>query len=535
MPRTNNLSVFLMKTPNRELVDDYVVDGCAKFLLSKGHFYYKLTLDNIRPIWIDSFFGDELNEAQKKSFSTKTVSAIYLIEVMVSPNNKRIFALSFGYGRFLLKKEYIEEEFGINTSKHALDSSQVKSVDTLTYDTSIKHKLIQSVSEIDQMDFSLNSDSDILKGVKGRARMDGLGDLIRGRMIGGRSSVNMSAKVDISNIDAYLKQLYDIYKADDGQGVVYTSNILTIDDENIKEKVDDYLLEQIKNKSLNGIAVDLPLNCGLTEGISRFIVKDRKIDAFGADVLLLYDDIDALKNDYLECEHEDQQRYNISKLFDLIYFETEIDNECYILASGTYYKITKSYKSRVDGFYENLKVWQTDKTLKEWNGESEGNYNKKYINTEFLVMDMKFVTTEGHSKLEFCDLLSCNKEILHVKIHSGSSQILGHLANQGLVSAKALVDGELNKKISDKIKSCTASLKAKNDNFNRKRFEIPQDFKASEYSVVFVLLCKDNIEIKEGKPHMPFFAKSILRENVQLIRNLGFNVCIKAIKETKNN
>lgn len=207
MPKSNNLSVFLLKTLNKTF-EEYVVEGCSYSDLTNGHLFYKTSIDNLKPIWVDSFFGNELPDEVKSAFSVKTISAIYIIEVEISKDNKRIFALAFGYGRFLLKKEYIEEEFGVETSKHAVDSAQIKSIDTLTYDTAIKHKSIQSVSEIDQQDFSLNSDSDILKGVKGRARTDVSGDLIKGRMIGGRNSVNMSAKVDISNIVEFLKQLY---------------------------------------------------------------------------------------------------------------------------------------------------------------------------------------------------------------------------------------------------------------------------------------------------------------------------------------
>ncbi|MBK9589344.1 MAG: TIGR04141 family sporadically distributed protein [Sphingomonadales bacterium] len=53
-------------------------------------------------------------------------------------------------------------------------------------------------------------------------------------------------------------------------------------------------------------------------------------------------------------------------------------------------------------------------------------------------MDADLITHGGgHSKIEFCDVITAEKAFLHVKRYSGSAQ-LSHLFSQGVVSARAV-------------------------------------------------------------------------------------------------
>jgi len=57
----------------------------------------------------------------------------------------------------------------------------------------------------------------------------------------------------------------------------------------------------------------------------------------------------------------------------------------------------------------------------------------------------------GLTKVEFCDLFGLNKEIVHIKRYTGSSE-LSHLFQQGVVSAELFLhEPEFRKLVNDKL------------------------------------------------------------------------------------
>lgn len=143
-----------------------------------------------------------------------------------------------------------------------------------------------------------------------------------------------------------------------------------------------------------------------------------------------------------------------------------------------------------------------------------------------LVMAPKFVTPEKSDRDEVCDMLTLDKHFVHVKTFDVASQPLGHLFNQGMLSAQCLADGEIRSLIQTKIIELQKKAKKAND------FSLPAVFKAAQYTVTFMLLCKNDDSIdKEGRPIIPFLAKSVFRENSMVISRLGFNISLASIKK----
>ncbi len=122
----------------------------------------------------------------------------------------------------------------------------------------------------------------------------------------------------------------------------------------------------------------------------------------------------------------------------------------------------------------------------------------------------------GYSKIEFCDLFSKSKEIIHVKIYGGSS-VLSHLFNQGLVS------GELYK-----------SEKIFRDKVNK---ELEDDFKLSDtkninsndYKIIYAIISHVRKEL-----NIPFFSKVGLKNAKRRLETIGYNVFLIKIKADKN-
>lgn len=56
----------------------------------------------------------------------------------------------------------------------------------------------------------------------------------------------------------------------------------------------------------------------------------------------------------------------------------------------------------------------------------------------------------GKSSIEVCDILTKDKELIHVK-KNGSSSNLSHLFNQAAVSGETLLDSKFRKEANNKI------------------------------------------------------------------------------------
>lgn len=85
----------------------------------------------------------------------------------------------------------------------------------------------------------------------------------------------------------------------------------------------------------------------------------------------------------------------------------------------------------------------------------KGDYIKRVAKgapRQFAVMDQKTIAHGGgQSTIEFCDLYSASKDILHLKRY-GQSSTLSHLFSQGLVSGELFrMEAAFRKKVNRKL------------------------------------------------------------------------------------
>lgn len=523
--KVNTFSVYLI-TDDLSDLDELVVEECrnSKIKIGAGCLYYKIKDKDYYPSWVRNFFGESKLGKNADLFKTKSVAAIFLTKVDVEGKLKT-FAVAFGAGRYILKQDYIQKEFGLNTSQRAIDPSRVISMCTLTYDSNIKSKTVNSITEIAQNDFFLNANTDILTSVKGRVRDNISADLLLNRTIGGKDSVSMSAKVDVNNLHLFLKQLYDQYMSKNDNGVKYISNIRHLTETSDIQKVENLLDGFLQSKRQNGrVALNLPLEY-IKDGITvkGYIIGDNEYKELSETILDVYNTITLLKETQVTIEFDDESNNSLKlKLFSCVYAELEEDNYCFIISDGNIYQVTKSYLEKVNQFYSSIDIAKIPE-LKRWHGEPEGKFNACCDSKTILVMDKVLIHPEGSGKFEFCDLLTYSKQIIHAKIYDGASQPLGHLFNQGLVSVMGITDEDIRSEIQIQIdkqrRGCGKSMD----------FSIGDPFKASDYTIVFLILCRNGDAIVEQRPQIPFLAKSIFRENVTKIQSMGFKVEILGI------
>lgn len=122
--KTNRLSIFLIKG-EVDSFDDVIDDGCSHIeITGLGRFYFEDSHDN-EPDWVKGFFLNEI-EGRCRIF-TAGARGVFLVPVQ-SGDHERMFAISFGYGRHLLKDGVIEERFGLKVVLNSVEHTSLRSI-----------------------------------------------------------------------------------------------------------------------------------------------------------------------------------------------------------------------------------------------------------------------------------------------------------------------------------------------------------------------------------------------------------------------
>ncbi len=69
---------------------------------------------------------------------------------------ERAYALSFGYGKSLLRPGTWEEDFGLRVTLNAVDPSRIRSIDRVKFDAISQHSQIQASREANIIEFGLD-------------------------------------------------------------------------------------------------------------------------------------------------------------------------------------------------------------------------------------------------------------------------------------------------------------------------------------------------------------------------------------------
>jgi uncharacterized protein (TIGR04141 family) len=197
-----------------------------------------------------------------------------------------------------------------------------------------------------------------------------------------------------------------------------------------------------------------------------------------------------------------------------------LNDNAYCINSGKWYRINNDFVEQVNQDYRNTTIANIEFDDFTNGHNSENAYSTDFKNNypdNYIVMDAEnFAYGGGHSKIELCDLLSRDKELIHIKPYSGSST-LSHLFNQAAVSAElVLSDGQFLALANEKI----------NELADADGFQIV-DRRA--IAVVFGIISKNHSPL----PHLPFFSKVSFRHTKNRLQAFGFDVSIKTIRDVR--
>ena len=196
--------------------------------------------------------------------------------------------------------------------------------------------------------------------------------------------------------------------------------------------------------------------------------------------------------------------------------EVEGDDEsAYLISAGKWYKVARDFVQTVNKDFG--RIPRSDLNLPEYCHENEGSYNEFVARNDpgtFALMDKKNISYGGGpNRVEFCDLYTDTRDIIHVKRYGGSN-VLSHLFAQGTVS------GELFSTQVDFRYAVNQRLPESHQIDDHTKHPSPE-----EYHVIFAVVSNQFGD----ELSLPFFSRLNLRAAARRLRGYGYRVSIAKI------
>lgn len=516
------LTIFLIKAGMK---DRDVMDGDSSEAISLpvtvenkeiGTLYVKHTPAH-PPDWAKFFYGSiDLNS---KEFRNSAVSAIFLTRA-----GNRLFALSFGHGRHLLNPGCYEERFGLRVTLNSVDPDMLRAVDVTTLEANPFHGKRQATRAAPLGEFGLNLDQDLLRAVTGKPLSENLGTQMTGV-----DSLSVRVRTDLKGLKALLlkylaKSSEDSYR----KRFPWVDHVAEVRDQKLCDKLFVLLIDALSEKDSSRVWAAVPEVVDWnTFDHFRFGTPTAKHSFDDVNLNCIFEALDGatpsmelLKKKRVFCVAQGHAHPTKDWTFlHCLTAEIKMDKELYLLNAGTWYRIDSDYAKQVDADLEDIQ--SATLPVSEWGDENEAAYNSRMAlrsEGQLALMDRVMVSHPGMaSPIEFCDLYSNDRRMIHVKRY-GQSSVLSHLFAQGLVSAtSALSDSEFRKAVNKKLPE------------SHKFADPEQRISASSYEVCFAIGSSDIGSLK-----LPFFSRVTLRNAYRMLTHTyGFRVTLTKISVQK--
>lgn len=470
------------------------------------------------PPWME--FLERIVTKKLPTLKNENVCGVFFVRL-----KKRIIVFTQGYGRNLLRADCFERDFGLKVVLNSVDPAQLRSVDARTVEdlTTQTRKQLSRNSPLDA--FALNLNQDILRVIAGKPKSEEFAKLIVGS-----DSLSLSAKVEVEQLGAKCEELLAAYESQEyKKHFPWFDHLRSVRDKALIEELDHRLIEKILAGPSDGLHLAAPEVIDLHE--SPGLSFSTETDPTPRHELLMEDylktkeagavSVAELKRDHVQV-HYSAADAAVSKwsVYDSIVFEAEEKGEVFVLSGGAWFRVAKNFADDVRRRVGNIKrsklVLPAAKST-----DREEDYNIEAARVgKFILMDKKnsFVT-EGKTSIEVCDLLTKDRQFVHVKRKTRSST-LSHLFSQGVVSADAFwMDPGFRTHARNHVLKNHPALKKL----------IPQERpKPADFEVVFAVITKSNPKW----PHsLPFFSQLNLSYAHDRLERMGYRVSLLRIDE----
>ena len=327
------------------------------------------------PRWLGFFDG--VVDFEGVELRTTAASAVLVIQ----RESSNVFALAFGYGRWMIRETAIESRFGLRVTLNAIDPSSIQSIDHKRLEA-ISRQTREQLSRASGLQyFGLDVERDLLRAVTGRPRDEQLAS----RLVGG-DQLTVVADITIRGLGAALDRFASLsrgmgYRRDFG----FVDYIAEVTDTALLARLDSVLVTKLQQRTPPTVWLAPPEILAWDE-ISGFRYR-------GAAAATIYDDlalanylseigsrrqltVDRLRNDRVRSvnavDGSDRQQWSVYRC---IVAEMTIRDRTYILNEGRWYLVDRDFLAEIDTAVAALP--QTTAVLPPFRQRSEREYNHR--------------------------------------------------------------------------------------------------------------------------------------------------------------
>lgn len=485
-----------------------------------GTLYYKPSFFS-KAKWLD-LFGKQIPSEKEKDFMNSSSRA-----ALVIPVSGRIFVLCFGYGRYLLRDSICDQRFGIKTTLNLIEPNSLRSIDKTTLGSVPLHSREQLSRSGSARDFGINFDEDIVRAVTGKSK-----DVNLGTMVSGSDVLAVSVKCELGDLHNLLKSYLEFSKKTDyKKEFSWIDKVHELVDKAIIERLNDALVGKIRANDVDDLWLAVPSIIDWS-GVGGFKYTDKDTEALRDDLDLndflstVRDrslvDIDYLRHRKVRFFRSENEAIPVEwPVFRCLYSEIDLDGQKYILTDQNWYEISKDFVDEVEKSCSVIPVcgisfpdYLVATHGATGSNEGELGYNKEIVNAgngSRTLCDRNLITMRGLTSIEFCDVYTNAKQLIHVKRYGGSSS-LSHLFQQGVVSAELFAEEPRFREEANKL--LPAAERVAVSTINQRLYE-----------VAFLVVNKSDKKFK-----LPFFSKVTLQGAARRLRAYGYKVSLSNAK-----
>lgn len=489
-------------------------------MLPDGVLYYE-TPSASRATWRDFLapgFGPSL-----PAFKTQHASALLFFRAGTG-KRKRVFAVTFGYGRALLAESALEADFGLRTGLQLCNPKTLRVVNYRTIEERTRVGRIQ-LSDAGSVDaFRMNMDTDLLRGLEAESKDKKVCERLGARW----SNLAVGARVEIDDLPTLAADLLKYYgKRKLPEEYAWIDNVRRVTDPSVVKSLDGELEYRVRSNKLDGIRLAMPEIAGSTVGIDVKLFKPESDAAdFTSDFAVYLDNrkrhvewkVETAKTSHkvhLVDASTGKEREHAS-VYRCIVAEFDHDDGRYLLVDGEWFHLNRDFVNEVNDAMTQIPILAH--RLPAWkDGEEEGGWNKRACKSwgDAALLDKSNIGHGGgRSRIEAADILTKGQVFGHVKRRDKSSSGLSHLFAQGVVAGRLIAQDEaFRKKVVKCIPASHKALAAK----------LKGQFDSRRWTIGFILLGAD---AKKPAESLPFFSKVNLKGAVEQLRLMSYKVGI---------
>ena len=525
-PKTQQLNILLL----REAVSDFeqaldapgdldaldLVNG----LPFTGRLFVQRRVPHT-PAWLG--FVEASVEGDIGHLANAGTAAVLLIRV-----GGRVFALTFGYGRSLLKPESFVRDFGLKVVLNVVDPERLRSVELRVVEEMVISRRIDASRVASPGAFGLNPGRDIMRGVTGQPRDRAL----YGRQIVGSDAVVARLRVTFDQLGEVASRMLAAY-----EDTIYKQRFGWIDD--VKIVRDAILADELDQALLAGLRTPaeeppylappemLPWNnieFSFTAGRGTRH-DDLDLAEYLNNVDLATLDIERLRRHRIQVfpvgATQEQTHWTV---YTCLVYETRRGDQAFVLSEGQWFEVASTLVDQV----RNGLALIPPSTLALPSariGEWEAAYNRRAVDADAAnrsLMDtvLSRVASE-HGMIEMCDLFTADGQFVHVK-RKTQSATLSHLFAQGRIAAEVFKrDPGVRDEIRARLQPTHPALADLIPDATGSRYDV------ADFEIVYAVIT----DRPTGFPgNLPFFSRlNLWRAYDFLTATLGYQVSVMPV------